>query len=363
MPSLQDYDFEYPESQVALTPAAERDQARLFVVDRNNGPLQSDRFFNLPGYLQPGDCLVLNNVRVLPVRIFSKRRGGGHSEILVVADGSDAPLTAASAWVEPSGKIYTALISKGRKIRIGTILNIGETITAEVLEPKGDGRWVIRVSARNGKGFDFFERCGRMPLPPYIERDVQSDAAQIRFDRERYQTVFADAGGAVAAPTAGLHFTPRVLQALREKGIEICFVTLNVSFGTFRPIRDDDFTRHQLDVETYDLPEATAQAINRAKRTARRVVAVGTTVTRTLETAGAAGGELRAGQGECRLFVYPGYEFKVVDALITNFHLPKSSLLLLACAFGGRERILSAYRQAIQQGARLFSYGDAMLIV
>lgn len=352
---VDDFDFGLPHELIAQQPPAERGQSRMLVVNRATGALRDASFSDLPSLLEPGDLLVLNDSRVIPARLYAKR--------ILRRDGEKPTARIEVMLAEPVGdNTWRALVKPGKKVGVGERLIFpaasGETVLeAEVAERGEFGERLLRFEAAD----DFIavlERIGHMPLPPYIRRD---DASA---DRERYQTVFARERGSVAAPTAGLHFTPQVLDALAAKGVEVARVTLHVGLGTFAPLRVDRLEDVRLHRERYTIDAATAEAVNRAVREGRRIVAVGTTVVRTLEhcASQAHGSELKPHSGETQIFIAPGFEFRLVGALLTNFHLPKSSLLMLVSAFAGREQVLAAYRHAVQQKYRFFSYGDCMFL-
>jgi len=340
-----EFDFELPPERIAARPAEPRDSSRLCVYDRASRRIEHRVFADLPDYLGPDDLLVLNDTRVRPWRLRGVRASGGGCECLLLhLDG-----VLGEGYVKPS-----------KKLRPGALLTMeGGAIGIELRESLGGGRWRFSISASDGDVIKALERCGRAPLPPYIERDGFEDVA---LDRERYQTVFAVAPGAVAAPTAGLHFTPELLDRLRAKGVEIATVTLHVGEGTFAPLRSELVEEHRMHAETYVLPPDTAAAVAATRARGGRVVAVGTTSCRTLETCAAPDRLVTAGTGESTLFLYPGRSFGVVDVLLTNFHLPRSTLLMLVAAFAGREEVLALYREAVARNYRFFSFGDAMLI-
>lgn len=344
METVSDYDFQLPESLIAQTPTAQRDGSRLMVLHRAKQQIDSCQFTQIVDYFEPGDLLVRNDTRVIPARLFGTKETGGKIELLLVRRLAGA------------AEIWSCLIRASKSPKTGTRLQFAQGLQAIVVEGGSDGqRWV------QFEGTDHFlsvvEQIGHMPLPPYIQRNDQP------LDRERYQTVFAAQAGAVAAPTAGLHFTEQTFAALQRKGVEIASVTLHVGLGTFLPMRVERLAEHQMHCEEYRVPEATAAAIRRAKAEGRRVIALGTTTTRTLEHAVDAAGQVVAGCGESDLFIYPPHHFKVIDGLVTNFHLPKSTLLMLVSAFAGTTFTLQAYRQAVDQQFRFFSYGDCMLII
>lgn len=343
---VSDFDFPLPPELIAAEPADPRDSARLLVFDRSLGRTSHRVFRELPELLRPGDLLVVNDTRVRPWRLRGVRATGGSCECLMLrfAGGSG------EGFVKPS-----------KKLQPGSVLAMEDgAVVLTLREALGGGRWRFDVSSPDGDVHAAIERSGRAPLPPYIPRREAEDVGR---DRERYQTVFAARPGAVAAPTAGLHFTADLLERLRDGGVEIARVTLHVGEGTFAPLRVDVVEAHRMHAEAYELPAATADAVAATRARGGRVIAVGTTSCRTLETCATAGRIVRAGSGESSLFLYPGVEFRVVDALITNFHLPKSTLLMLVAAFAGREQVLELYREAVARRYRFFSFGDAMLIV
>jgi len=338
--TLADFDYDLPEALIAQQPLPERDHSRLMVVNRSSGDIGHRIFADVANYVEPGDLLVLNDTRVFPCRLPATKHSGGKSEIFLLSE-SDRNL-----WV--------ALV-KG-SVGTGQRLGISSGVEAEVVQENSDGTRTVRFHGiADIRGL--LNEVGRVPLPPYIKRDASEQ------DRERYQTVYASQEGAVAAPTAGLHFSRELLGRLADKGVELVTVTLHVGPGTFQPVRADRIVEHRMLPERYWISPAAAASINRARAEGRRVIAVGTTSVRTVETGSRDDGYVLAGEGVSELFIYPGYAFKVTDGIITNFHLPKSTLLMLVSAFAGRERILSAYRTAIAGQYRFYSYGDAMLIV
>lgn len=342
---VTDFDFALPPHLVATEPAEPRDSARLLVHHRATGATEHRGFRDLPSFLRPGDLLVLNDTRVRPWRLRGVRATGGACECLLLRlDGQRG-----EGYVKPS-----------KKLRPGdAVVMEGGAITLHLREALGGGRWVVELTARDGEVAAALEACGRAPLPPYIARDGREDPAR---DRQRYQTVFARVPGAVAAPTAGLHFTPELLAMIRAMGVEIATVTLHVGEGTFAPLRTEVVEEHRMHAEAYELPDATAAAIAATRARGGRVIAVGTTSCRTLETCARDDRTVAAGSGESSIFLYPGRPLRVVDALLTNFHLPQSTLLMLVAAFAGREQILAVYREAVARGYRFYSFGDAMLI-
>jgi len=343
---ISDFDYELPEELIAQHPLPERDASRMLVVDREHGTLEDEQFVSLPKYLRSGDCLVLNNTKVFPARLMGQRvPSGGTTEVLLLRE------------LEPN--LWQALARPARRLRIGTRINFGDgRLQAIVTAANDDGTRLIQFDPRN----DFLgviDDIGRPPLPPYIKRDGTVDAQ----DRERYQTVYARETGAIAAPTAGLHFTPNVFQEIKNAGVSIVEITLHVGYGTFEPVRVDDVSQHRVLPETFSISAETAEVINKSRGSGGRVIAVGTTTTRALESAVSERGEVFATSTTADLAITPGYKFRIVDALLTNFHLPRSSLLLLVSAFAGRELTLDAYRHAVSARYRFYSYGDCMLIL
>jgi S-adenosylmethionine:tRNA ribosyltransferase-isomerase len=357
---LESYDYPLPPELVAQEPTNERDASRLLALDRSTGAVAHRRFSELPELLRPGDLLVTNRSRVFPARLLGRRARGGKAEILLVRPLGDG--------------LWEAMLRPGRRLRAGMVVEIAPDFRVRIetnpiraqrlagpgpaTEPAGAENVLrtVRLVSDDLALEDALERHGHAPLPPYIRRDDRPS------DRERYQTVYAREPGSVAAPTAGLHFTPELIARLAVRGIERAELVLHVGPGTFRPVEVEDVRDHRVDPERYVIPVETAAAVERARAQGRRVIAVGTTATRALETATAADGRVRTGEGETALVIVPGYHFHAVSALVTNFHLPASSLLLLACAFAGREPLLRAYREAVRERYRFYSYGDAMLI-
>ena len=346
---VSDFDFDLPADRIAQTPSAERQAARLLVLDRAAGRLEHRTVGALPALLAPGDLLVVNDTRVFPARLLGRREpSGGAVECLLLAPRDDG--------------CWDALMHPGQRLRPGARVvfeRAGRRLLGEVLARRFHGRRTIRLRTDDGSSVDdAIDRVGHVPLPPYIRR------GDTPLDAERYQTVYAAVRGSVAAPTAGLHLTAGLLRELEERGVGVARVTLHVGYGTFAPIRVEQVEAHRVEPEPYHVPPATAAAVRRAREAGGRVIAVGTTTTRTLETAfRAGGGELRAGGGVSDLYLYPGAEFHVVGGLLTNFHLPRSSLLMLVSAFAGWERIRRAYAEALRAGYRFYSFGDAMLIL
>lgn len=336
-----DFYYDLPPELIAQTPLERRDGSRLLTLDKRTGETGHGHFYDLPRLLRPGDCLVMNDSRVLPARLLGRREPtGGAAEVLLLVDRGD--------------QVWECLVRPGRKVKPGTRLSFGEgALTAEVLETLEGGNRLIRFDYE-GIFLETLERLGKMPLPPYIKEELN--------DPERYQTVYSRQVGSAAAPTAGLHFTRELLDQIQAMGVSLCYVTLHVGLGTFRPVKEDEITDHEMHAEYCMIPQETADIINRTKQTGGRVVCVGTTSCRTIESWAGEDGTLKASAGWTDIFIYPGYRFKVLDALVTNFHLPESTLVMLVSALAGREHILAAYGEAVRERYRFFSFGDAMFI-
>ena len=336
-----DFWYDLPEELIAQTPLQKRDTSRLLVMDRKTGEVQHQHFYNIIDHLQPGDCLVMNDSRVLPARLLGHRPTGGAVELLLLRDIGD--------------KKWECLAKPGRKLQKGqkVIFGNGE-LTGTVIDVQADGNRVVEFHY-DGIFLEVLERLGKMPLPPYIKEELN--------DQERYQTVYSKAVGSAAAPTAGLHFTNELLEQIRAKGIKTAFVTLHVGLGTFRPVKAEDIMEHHMHSELCMLSKETADVLNETKRNGGRVICVGTTSCRTLESLVNDDGTFEAKSKWTEIFIYPGYTFKAMDGLITNFHLPESTLVMLVSAFAGREHVLSAYEEAVREKYRFFSFGDAMTIL
>ena len=335
-----DFDFYLPEELIAQTPLEKRDTSRLLHLDKQTGEIEHKHFYDIKQYLHAGDCLVLNDSRVLPARLIGSRPTGGAVELVLLKDIGD------NRW--------ECLSRPGRKTKPGQELIFGNSeLTAVVQEVTLGGNRIVKFSYE-GIFLEILERLGKMPLPPYIKEELQ--------DSERYQTVYSKELGSAAAPTAGLHFTKELLAEIEDMGVKICYVTLHVGLGTFRPVKADKIEDHEMHSEFCIVPEETAETVNAVKRAGGRVIAVGTTSCRTLESFTTQDGILQATSGWTNIFIYPGYKFKCIDALITNFHLPESTLIMLVSALAGREHILNAYNTAVKERYRFFSFGDAMMI-
>lgn len=336
-----DFYYDLPQRLIAQTPLDRRDGSRLMVLDRETGETQNLHFYDLPKFLRPGDCLVLNDSRVLPARLLGHREpGGGAAEVLLLNDKGD--------------KVWECLVRPGKKVRPGTRLSFGDgALTAEVLEVLDGGNRLIRFHYE-GIFLEILEQLGKMPLPPYIKEELQ--------DPERYQTVYSREVGSAAAPTAGLHFTKELLRQLGDMGVNLTYVTLHVGLGTFRPVKEKDLESHEMHSEFCTITQETADLINSTKEKGGRVICVGTTSCRTIESWAGEDGRMKASSGWTSIYIYPGYKFKVLDGLITNFHLPESTLIMLVSALAGREHVLAAYEEAVREEYRFFSFGDAMFI-
>jgi S-adenosylmethionine:tRNA ribosyltransferase-isomerase len=344
---VADLDFALPEELVAQAPAGPRGTSRLLALHRAAGTVRHLSFPDLAGLLRPGDLLVVNDSRVLHARLVGRKESGGRCEVLLVEPLDDPPAAPGARW--------RAMAQASKPVRPGSRIDFGG-LAAEVEAAEGEGFFVVRLDRSGGDLDAALERVGRLPLPPYIRREAGPA------DEDRYQTVFARAPGSVAAPTAGLHLTEELAATLRRQGVATASVTLHVGPGTFLPVRATRLEDHRMHAERYEVPEATARAVAETRARGGRVVAVGTTSVRTLESAWS-GGALRPGPGRTDIFIRPGHAFRAVDGLVTNFHLPRSTLLALVCAFGGTDRVLEAYRQAVRARYRFFSYGDAMAIL
>ena len=336
-----DFYYDLPPELIAQTPLEKRDESRLLCLDKATGEWSHHHFYELPDFLRAGDCLILNNSRVLPARLLGRRLpGGGACEVLLLQDKGD--------------KVWECLVRPGKHLREGARVSFGDgELTAEIAEVLPDGNRLVRFDY-NGIFLEVLERLGKMPLPPYIKEELQ--------DQERYQTVYSKVNGSAAAPTAGLHFTPELLERIAAKGVGVGYVTLHVGLGTFRPVKENEIEQHDMHSEYCTIPQETADLINRTKANGGRVICVGTTSCRTIESWAGEDGTMTATGGWTNIYIYPGYRFKVMDALVTNFHLPESTLIMLVSALAGREHVLAAYEEAVRERYRFFSFGDAMFI-
>ena len=338
----KDFDYYLPEELIAQTPLEKRDESRLMCLDKETGELSHHHFYELPDFLNPGDCLILNNSRVLPARLLGRRLpGGGACEVLLLIDRGD--------------KTWECIVRPGKHLRKGAKMQFGNgELKAEVVDVLPDGNRMVKFDFE-GIFLEVLEHLGKMPLPPYITKQLE--------DQSQYQTVYAKELGSAAAPTAGLHFTPELMDTIRAMGVGIAEVTLHVGLGTFRPVQEDEISDHKMHSEWYSISEETARRIRETKAAGHRVIAVGTTSCRTLESVAAKYGEIRACSGDTSIFLYPGVKFNCIDGLITNFHLPESTLIMLVSALYGYEKTMHAYEVAVAEKYRFFSFGDAMLIV
>ena len=341
-----DFYYDLPPELIAQTPIERRDASRLMALDKETGKWEHRHFFELPSLLRPGDCLIMNDSRVLPARLLGSR---------VRADGTLGGACEALLLIERGDNVWECLVRPGKKLRAGAKVSFGEAgeLTGEIVGEVEGGNRLVRF-AYQGIFLEVLERLGKMPLPPYIKAELQ--------DRERYQTVYSRVTGAAAAPTAGLHFTKELMEEVRAMGVNIGYVTLHVGLGTFRPVKEEEITDHDMHSEYCVVPQETADLINRTRAAGGRVICVGTTSCRTIESWAEEDGHMKARAGWTNIFIYPGCRFKVMDALITNFHLPESTLIMLVSALAGREHVLAAYEEAVRERYRFFSFGDAMFI-
>ncbi|MCH5303332.1 MAG: tRNA preQ1(34) S-adenosylmethionine ribosyltransferase-isomerase QueA [Ruminococcus sp.] len=337
-----DFFYELPKELIAQTPVQPRDSSKLLVLGRNNGEIEHKHFYDIIDYLEEGDCLIANDSRVLPARIFGvKEETGAKVEFLLLR--------------QISGNKWETLCKPAKKAKVGTRFDFENgLLKATIVEAKEDGNRIVDFEC-DENFFATLDKIGQMPLPPYITEKLE--------DKERYQTVYSNELGSAAAPTAGLHFTTELMDKIKAKGVKIAYVTLHVGLGTFRPVKVDDVTKHKMHSEHYEIPEETAKIIKETKALGKRVIAIGTTSCRTLESVSSTFGEIKACDGWTDIFIYPGYEFKVLDGLITNFHLPESTLIMLVSAFAGYDNIMNAYKTAVDEKYRFFSFGDAMAIL
>ena len=342
---LKEFDYTLPEDLIAQFPAQKRDMSKMMVLDRQSGSIIHKHFLDIIDFLGEDDLVIMNDTKVIPARLYAKKETGALIEIFLVR--------------EIQKDVWISLIKPSKRVKEGMILFVSDELSIEVLK-KDDDKWQIHL-LYEGNIFEILDRVGNIPRPPYIERKLTNEEYK-NLDFERYQTVYAQKEGAVAAPTAGLHFTNEILEKLEKKGTKHCFVTLNVGLGTFKPVKCENILEHKMDSESFEITPETADIINEAKRQGKNIVAVGTTTVRTLETVMQKYGCVKAVKDSSELFLYPGCEFKIVDKLITNFHLPKSTLLMLVSAFSSKENIFNAYNEAIQNRYRFYSYGDCMFI-
>lgn len=336
-----DFYYDLPEELIAQTPVEPRNSSRLMVLPRNGGKIEHKHFYDLPEFLKPGDCLVLNNTRVLPARLYGTREDTGAVVEFVLLR-------------QHGNKLWECLAGPGKKAKTGYKFKFSDKLTATVTDVLEDGNRMIEFAC-DGNFFAVLDEVGQMPLPPYIKEKLK--------DKERYQTVYSKDAGSAAAPTAGLHFTKEMLENIRAMGVNIAYVTLHVGLGTFRPVKVEDVTQHKMHTEHYYIPEEAAKTINETRKNGGRVICVGTTSCRTVESCAKKYGEIRECSGDTDIFIYPGFEFRCMDGLITNFHLPESTLIMLVSAFAGYDNVMNAYNTAVKERYRFFSFGDAMLIL
>lgn len=347
--NISEYDYNLPENLIAQMPADKRENSKMLVLDREKCSIEHKHFFDIVDYIDKNSVLVLNNTKVLPARLYGTKETGAKIEVFLLEAKSE------------NNKLWNALIKPSKRVKPDTIITVSDNLQIKPIKRlEDDGEWLIELIFE-GNLFEILHKVGNIPLPPYIERKLTTKELT-QFDKERYQTVYAKDEGSVAAPTAGLHFTEEILKKLAEKGVEIIYVTLNVGLGTFRPVKCENILDHKMHSETFEITLEAADRINKAKQNGKKLIAVGTTTVRTLETAYQKFGCIKACHDSSELFIYPPYEFKVVDNLITNFHLPKSTLLMLVSALAGKEFIFKAYNEAINNDYRFFSYGDCMYI-
>lgn len=336
-----DFYYDLPEELIAQTPVEPRNSSRLMVLPRNGGEIEHKHFYDLPEFLKPGDCLVLNNTRVLPARLYGTREDTGAVVEFVLLR-------------QHGNKLWECLAGPGKKAKTGYKFKFSDKLTATVTDVLEDGNRMIEFACE-GNFFAVLDEVGQMPLPPYIKEKLK--------DKERYQTVYSKDAGSAAAPTAGLHFTKEMLESIKAMGVNIAYVTLHVGLGTFRPVKVEDVTQHKMHTEHYYIPEEAAKTINETRKNGGRVICVGTTSCRTVESCAKKYGEIKECSGDTDIFIYPGFEFKCMDGLITNFHLPESTLIMLVSAFAGYDNVMNAYNTAVKERYRFFSFGDAMLIL
>ncbi len=344
--SIHDFDYELPKELIAQVPSEKRENCRMMVLDRSKKTIEHKHFYDIADYFDENDVLVLNNTKVIPARLYGRKDTGAHIEVFLLK--------------QIAGKTWEVLINPSKRVKEETIIEISPDIYVKVLTRQNEGKWLVELHY-DGDFYEILDKVGNIPLPPYIERQMTNEQLK-SLDYERYQTVYAEKEGSVAAPTAGLHFTQAILDKLKAKGVQICCVTLNVGLGTFRPVKVENILDHKMDSEEYEISKETAEIIMNAKKQGKRITAVGTTTVRTLETCMQKFDEILEVVDDSTLFIYPGFKFRVIDRLITNFHLPKSTLLMLVSALAGKDYIFEAYNEAIKEKYKFYSYGDCMLI-
>lgn len=343
---LKDFDYELPEELIAQIPEQKRENSKMMVLDKNAKTIEHKHFYDITDYFDENDVLVLNNTKVIPARLYGKKETGANIEVFLLKIIGE--------------KTWQVLLNPSKRVKEEMIIKISDELSAKVLTREDNGKWLVEM-IYDGNFYDILHKIGNIPLPPYIERNMTDEQLK-SLDYERYQTVFAQKEGSVAAPTAGLHFTEEILEKLKAKGVTICYVTLNVGMGTFKPVKVDNILEHQMESEEFEISKETARIIMDAKKSGKRITAVGTTTVRTLETCMQKYDEILEVIDDSTLFIYPGFKFRVIDRLITNFHLPKSTLIMLVSAFAGKDFVFKAYEEAINNKYRFYSYGDCMLI-
>ena len=344
--SVSSYDYDLPKELIAQVPSQKRENCRMMVLDRKTSSIEHKHFYDITDYFDENDVIVLNNTKVMPARLFGRKDTGAHIEVFLLKRISD--------------KVWEVLINPSKRVKEETLIDISPDLYVKILTRQNEGKWLVEMHY-DGDFYEILDKVGNIPLPPYIERTMTDEQLK-NLDYDRYQTVYAQKEGSVAAPTAGLHFTNKILDKLKNKGVQICNVTLNVGLGTFRPVKAENILEHKMDSEEFEICAQTAKIITEAKKQGKKITAVGTTSVRTLETCMKKYGEIIETIEDSNLFIYPGFEFKVVDRLITNFHLPKSTLIMLVSAFADKEFVFNAYEEAIKEQYRFYSYGDCMLI-
>ena len=343
---VSEFDYELPHELIAQTPSEKRENARMMVLDRRDETVEHKHFYDIVDYFDENDVIVLNNTRVIPARLYGHKETGALLEVFLLK--------------QIAGKTWQVLLNPSKRVKEDMIIKISDELSLKVLTREDQGKWLVEMFY-DGNFYEILDRVGKIPLPPYIERSMTDD--QLRnLDYERYQTVYAQRRGSVAAPTAGLHFTQDILEKLKAKGTQICYVTLNVGLGTFRPVKSENILEHKMDSEEYEISKETAEIIMNARAAGKKITAVGTTTVRTLETCMQKFDEILEVIDDSNLFIYPGFKFRIVDRLLTNFHLPKSTLIMLVSAFAGKDFTFRAYEEAIREKYHFYSYGDCMLI-
>lgn len=343
---VSEFDYELPQELIAQTPSEKRENARMMVLDRRDETVEHKHFYDIVDYFDENDVIVLNNTRVIPARLYGHKETGALLEVFLLK--------------QIAGKTWQVLLNPSKRVKEDMIIKISDELSLKVLTREDQGKWLVEMFY-DGNFYEILDRVGKIPLPPYIERSMTDD--QLRsLDYERYQTVYAQRRGSVAAPTAGLHFTQDILEKLKAKGTQICYVTLNVGLGTFRPVKSENILEHKMDSEEYEISKETAEIIMNARAAGKKITAVGTTTVRTLETCMQKFDEILEVIDDSNLFIYPGFKFRIVDRLLTNFHLPKSTLIMLVSAFAGKDFTFRAYDEAIREKYHFYSYGDCMLI-